>query len=107
MAIGKAHVKKGDLVQVLAGKDRDKRGKVLQVLAKDGKVVVEGINIIKRHTRPTRERPQGGVVERPAPMPISKVAVVCPACDRPTRIGHTDNGETRVRVCKRCGRVIE
>lgn len=108
MANPSAHVKKGDLVQVISGKDRDKRGKVLQVLPRDGKVVVEGVNIVKKHTKPTREMPQGGVVERPAPLALSKVLPVCPSCERPTRVGHevTPDG-ARLRVCRRCGKRID
>lgn len=103
----KVHVKKGDTVQVLSGEDRGKRGRVLEVRPKEGRVIVEGLNMIVRHTRPTRQMQQGGRVERPGPMDASKVMVVCPSCDRPSRFGkRRDDGDV-VRVCKRCGKAID
>mgnify|MGYP000153292250 CR=1 FL=1 len=104
----KVHVKKGDLVEVLRGDDRGKRGKVLQVMPRLGRVVVEGINIQKRHTRPTRTNPQGGVVERPGPIDSSKVMLVCPSCDKPTRYRRRREADgSLTRVCRRCGKAID
>ena len=116
-------IKKGDLVQILSGKDRGKQGKVLEALPKDGRVVVENLNIIKRHTKPRAIRDSsrlggpsmapGGVIDRPAPINVSNVMVVCPACDRPTRIGVTfkeiKGQKVRIRVCRRadCGQEID
>lgn len=102
------HVKKGDTVKVLSGKDAGRRGKVLRLFPSEGKVLVEGINLIKKHSRPTRDNPQGGVIEAPAPMPAAKVMVVCPKCNEPTRVSRkrTQAGEY-VRVCKRCGAEID
>lgn len=104
MAVARLRVKKGDTVVVLSGKDKDRRGKVIRVLPASGKVIVEGINIIKRHTKPSRTVPQGGVIERPGPMYVAKVMVVCPKCNKPTRVGRSvaEDGEL-VRVCKKCG----
>jgi len=111
-------IKKGDLVQVLAGKDRGKQGRVLDARPRDRSVIVENINIAKRHTKPRQrssggpgQLPQvdkGGIIDVPAPMPIAKVMLVCTHCDRPTRIAHTtlDNGK-RVRVCRHCGEQLE
>ena len=115
MAVTPMKVKKGDLVQVLSGKDRGKQGRVLESRPKESRVIVENLNIIKRHTRPRPMRnpsrmgaPQiqpGGVIEKPAPIPVSNVMVVCPTCNRPTRVGtlvkEAKGGTRRVRVCRR------
>ncbi|NPV54056.1 MAG: 50S ribosomal protein L24 [Firmicutes bacterium] len=107
MAQARLKVKKGDTVLILSGKDKGKKGKVLRVFPKDGKVSVEGINILKRHTKPTRTMPQGGVIEKPGPMPVGKVMVVCSKCNKPTRVGQVlaEDGDY-IRVCKRCGAEI-
>ena len=101
------HVRKGDLVAVIAGNYRGMRGKVLKVLPKKGRVIVEGINIVKRHTRPSQSNPQGGIIEKEAPIHLSNVLPVCPKCDRPTRVGRAwlEDGR-KVRVCKRCGEML-
>ncbi len=97
-------VKKNDIVVVRSGKDRGKKGKVLKVLAREGAVIVEKVNMIKRHTRPNPQKQiKGGVVEREAPVPAARVMVVCPECHVPTRVGHAVvEGGTRHRVCKKC-----
>src|SRR5918994_3496741 len=116
-------IKKGDLVQMLTGKDRGKQGRILEARPTEGRVVVENLNVVKRHTRPRPIRnasrmggPQiepGGVIEKPAPVPVANVMVVCPTCKRPTRVGVVVKelkGETvKVRVCKRadCGQEID
>jgi large subunit ribosomal protein L24 len=116
-------IKKGDLVQILSGKDRGKQGKVLEALPKAGRVVVENLNIVKRHTKPRAMRDSsrmggpamapGGVIDKPAPVNVSNVMVVCPACNRPTRVGITfkelKGQKVRVRVCRRadCGQEID
>jgi large subunit ribosomal protein L24 len=116
-------VRKGDLVHILSGKDRGKQGRVIDARPKDKKVVVENLNIVKRHTKP---RPiqnasrmggagmtPGGVIEKAAPLPVGNVMVVCPVCSRPTRVGmkeKEDHGQVvKVRVCKRqdCGEEID
>ena len=115
-------IKKGDVVQVLAGKDRGKQGRVLEARPRDRSVVVENLNLAKRHTkpRPIRDTSRmgganiipGGIIDRPMPLDISNVMVVCPTCNQPTRVGiavKEIKGETvRVRVCKRegCGQEI-
>lgn len=102
-------IKKNDEVYVLRGKDRGKTGRVLIVLPKDQKVVVEGVQMIKRHTRPNPQRNiKGGIVEKEAAIHISNVAIVCKNCKKHTRIEHkvlTDG--RRVRGCKKCGTTIE
>ena len=116
-------IHKGDLVQVLSGKDRGKQGRVIDARPNEGRVVVENLNIVKRHTKPrpirdanrmggTQMAP-GGVIDKPAPMAVSKVMVVCPSCNLPTRIGYVTKdikGEpVKIRVCKRdgCGQEID
>ncbi|WP_324668444.1 50S ribosomal protein L24 [Geochorda subterranea] len=104
----KLHVRKGDTVEVIRGDDAGKRGKVLQVFPAKGRIVVEGVNIQKRHTRPTRTNPQGGVIEKPGPIDSSKVMLVCPGCDKPSRYRRQRSGDGElVRVCVRCGKMID
>lgn len=104
----KLHVKKGDSVVVLSGKDKGKKGKVIEALPKKAKVVVEGVNKVKRHTKPTQQMPQGGILVKEAPLHSAKVMLVCPACDKPTRIKKTAlaNGKL-ARTCKHCGEIID
>jgi large subunit ribosomal protein L24 len=119
----KMKVKKGDLVQVLAGKDRGKQGRVIEARPSERRVIVENLNVAKRHTKPrpikdasrmggTQIIP-GGIIEKPAPIPVSNVMVVCPVCGNPTRVGVVEKdvkGEiVRVRMCKRegCGQEID
>jgi large subunit ribosomal protein L24 len=99
----KLHVKKGDYVMVISGKDAGKKGKVIEVLTKKGRVVVEKTNIVKRHTKPSQAMPQGGIVSKEAPMASSNVMLYCQECNSVTRVSVklTDNG--KVRVCKHCG----
>ncbi len=104
----KLHVKRGDTVEVLHGKYRGKRGKVLRVLPKQGRIIVEGVMVVKRHTKPNEKLPTGGIVEKELPIPASKVMVVCTRCGRRARVGHhvLEDG-TKVRVCRRCGEFID
>lgn len=103
----KIHVKTGDTVIVLSGKDRGKKGKVLQVSPKENKVIVEKINMVKKHVKPRRMGEQGGIVKAEGAMYASKVQLVCPRCNEPTRVGHKvyDDG-TKARICKKCGESI-
>jgi large subunit ribosomal protein L24 len=96
-------VKKGDTVLVLIGKDRGKTGKILAALPREGRIVVEGRNIVKKHVRPRRAGEKGQRVEVPAPMPVSRVQLLCPSCGKPTRVGiqRTADG-VRQRQCKKC-----
>jgi large subunit ribosomal protein L24 len=103
------HVRKGDQVEVLTGKERTKRGTVMRVLAKDNKVIVEGINVAKKHQRQTKARVKGGIIDRDMPINASSVALVCPK-DGAVRVGYEYKTEgdrrSKVRVCKRCGREL-
>lgn len=100
-------IKKGDEVEVIAGKDIGKRGEVLNVDREKDRVMVEGINIVHRHTQPSRQNQQGGIVENEAPIHVSNVQLICPSCGEKTRIGadFMDDG-TKVRVCKKCDEII-
>ncbi len=107
MSLIKLHVKKGDTVVVLSGKDKGKQGKIITAMPKAGKVIVEGINKVKRHSKPSLKVPQGGIITKEMPMHVCKVQLVCPACNKPTRIGHKEVNGKNSRVCKKCGEVIE
>jgi large subunit ribosomal protein L24 len=119
----KMKIKKGDLVQVLTGKDRGKQGRVLEARPRERRVIVENLNVVKRHQRPRPIRDTsrmggtqiapGGIIEKAAAVPVANVMVVCPTCKRPTRVGIKERegkgGTVRVRVCKRegCGQEID
>lgn len=101
------HIRKGDTVEVLKGKDAGRRGKVLKVDPEARRLVVEGINRAKKHVRPSQSNPQGGVVDWELPVDASNVMLVCGGCERPTRVTRRRvGGKTIVRVCKRCDREI-
>ena len=101
--MNKLSIKKDDLVVVLSGKDKGKQGKILSVLPKESKVVVEGVNVVSRHTKPRKQGDQGGIIKKEAPIYACKVQKVCPKCNKPTRIGHKVEGGKKVRICKKCG----
>ncbi len=104
----KLHVKKGDKVKVLSGKDKGKEGIIILASPKTGKVMIENINKVKRHTKPSQANPQGGIIVKEAAMSSSKVMLVCPACNKATRIKKTElaNGKF-ARACKKCGEVVD
>jgi large subunit ribosomal protein L24 len=97
-------IKKGDRVRVLTGKDRGKEGVVMFALPREGKVIVEGVNVAKKHQKRTRATMQGGIIDKDMPIPVSNVAIISPSDGKPTRVGYrlTPEGE-KVRVCKRTG----
>ncbi len=103
----KLHVKKGDTVEIISGKDKSKRGKVLAAFPKQGKVIVEGINLLTKHQKPRGAGQQGGIIHQEGPIYASKVMLVCNKCNKRTRVGRKilDDG-TKVRVCKVCNEVI-
>ncbi len=114
--MSKVHVKTGDTVILLTGKYEDKftskgdrkTGKIVEVSPKEDKVIVEGINIITKHVKPTRMGEKGGIIRTEAPVYASKVQLVCPKCGKPTRVGHTfDDDGKKLRVCKKCGKSFE
>ena len=103
----KMSIKKGDTVVVLSGKDKGKKGQVIAVLPQDGKVVVEKINMVSRHTKPRKQGDEGGIIQKEAPLYACKVQRVCPKCDQATRPAHKILADgKKVRVCKKCGAEI-
>lgn len=106
--MGKVHVKKGDLVYVLTGKDRSKTGKVLSVDAKNNRVVVEGVNLVTKHRKPSAKMQQGGIETREASIHASNVMLVCDKTKKPTKVSHKvlDNGD-KVRISKASGEAVE
>ena len=105
--MSKVHVKTGDTVVVLSGKDKGKKGKVLAVSPKEGKVIVEKVNIVSKHIKPRRMGEPGGIIKAEGAMYASKVQIVCPRCKQPTRVGHKiyDDG-TKSRICVKCGEAL-
>ena len=105
--MNKMSIRKDDLVVVLSGRDKGKQGKVLEVHPKAGKVVVEKVNVVSRHTKPRQQGEQGGILKKEAPLYASKVQRVCPKCSKPTRPAHKVLADgKKVRVCKKCGAEI-
>lgn len=100
---GRMRIRKGDRVRVLSGKERGMDGTVMRAMPGQGRVIVEGRNVARRHTRPQRPTMQGGIIDKDLPMPVSKVAILCSQCG-PTRIGiRFDDLGQKVRICKKCG----
>lgn len=103
-------VRTGDNVLVISGRERGKTGQISRVLRKEERVIVGGLNFVKRHTKPRPGVVQAGIIEKEAPIHVSNVMLICPACNRPTRVGHRmfeeAGGQRKMRVCKRCGEII-
>jgi large subunit ribosomal protein L24 len=102
------HIRKGDTVIVVAGKEKGKRGRVLRLLTKKDRVLVERVMMVKRHTKPSQKHPHGGIVEKEGSLEISNVRLYCPKCEKPVRTGirMRDDGKKQ-RLCKKCGEVFE
>jgi large subunit ribosomal protein L24 len=103
-------IKKGDTVEVIAGNDRGLRGEVMRVIPQQERLVVSGVNVVKKHQRPIRAgrgEVQPGIIEFEAPIHMSNVMPVCPACDRPTRVGFEWQEGRKVRICKACGQALD
>ena len=97
-------IRKGDRIRVLTGKDRGKEGNVMRAMPREGKVIVDGVNVARKSQRPTRTTQQGGIIDKDMPLPVSNVALVCPSCGKPTRVGFKiDASGAKVRMCKKCG----
>lgn len=99
-------IRKGDMVQVMAGKEKGKTGKVLGVLKDAGRVLVENLNLVKRHTKPSQKNPNGGVLQKEASLNYSNVLLLCPKCSRGVRVGVKVEKEKKIRVCKKCSQSI-
>jgi ribosomal protein L24, bacterial/organelle len=97
-------LRKGDQVQVIAGKDLGKTGEITRVLIDADKVIVDGVNVAKRHQRATKATMQGGIIDKDMPIHVSNVAIVCTSCGKHTRIGYRIDGDAKVRVCRKCGK---
>ena len=104
--MARMNVKKGDEVIVIAGKDKGKTGKVLHAIPSQDKVVVEGVAIVKRHTKPTQKMPQGGIIEKEAAIHVSNVMPFCSTCKKGVRVAHTIENGTKTRVCRKCGKAL-
>lgn len=107
MSVTKLHVKKGDTVIILSGKDKGKHGKIITSLPKKGMVIVEDINKVKRHTKPSLKSPQGGIISKEMPIHACKVLPICPECNKPTRVAHKRINGKYSRTCKHCGQPID
>lgn len=105
--IKKVHVKTGDTVVVLSGKERGKKGKIIAVSPKEGKVIIEGVNMVSKHVKPKKMGEAGGIIKAEGAMYASKVQLVCPSCDKATRIVHkiSEDGKKQ-RICKKCGKTL-
>ena len=104
-------IRKGDNVEVITGKQKGKKGVVERILVEEKRVIVEGVNMVKRHQkggmdRAGKSRLQGGIIEKPAPMDVSDVMLVCPHCNLKTRVGFKKDGKKKMRICKQCGKEI-
>ena len=96
-------IKKGDNVEVLSGNDKGKKGEVLEVLPKDNKVIVKGVNVRKKHVKPRKQGDEGGIISVECAINSSKVNVVCPKCGKATKVGYSEEKDKKIRVCKKCG----
>lgn len=111
--LAKMKIKKGDTVLIITGKDKGKQGTVSRAMPQDNKVIVEGLNIVKKHVRPQGQTRQGGVIEKAMPIQVSNTMLICTECGEPTRVGYdrrplgSDQKLRPVRVCKKCRKVIE
>ena len=111
--LAKMNIKKGDTVLIITGKDRGKQGTVSRSLPQESKVIVEGLNLVKKHTRPRGQTQQGGIIEKAMPIHVSNTMLICSECSQPTRVAHdrrplgVDQKMRLVRVCKKCHKIIE
>ncbi|MEJ2202007.1 MAG: 50S ribosomal protein L24 [Desulfuromonadaceae bacterium] len=108
MAAKKLHVKKDDMVMIIAGKEKGKTGKVARTFPEKGRLTVEGLNIVKRHSRPSQQNQEGGIVEKEAALSASNVLLLCGACNKPTRTGiRVLEDGNKVRYCKKCNEIVD
>lgn len=103
---GNPKIRKGDMVEIIAGREKGKTGKILKVMRSNNRVVVEKLNLIKRHTKPTQKSPQGGILEKEGSISYSNVLLLCPKCNSGVRIGVKVQGDKKLRICKKCGESI-
>jgi len=98
--------KKNDAVIITAGKDKGKKGKIEKVFPRQGKVLVPGLNLYKKHTKPRGQKQPGGIIDIARPFPVGNVAFLCPKCNQPTRLGYQLSGKTKQRFCRKCKQII-
>jgi large subunit ribosomal protein L24 len=103
----KMHVKKGDTVKVISGKDKGKEGKILEAYPSKSRVLVEGVNMVKKHSKPSQANPQGGILNQEAPIHVSNVMPLDPKTNEPTRVGYKEENGKKVRVAKKSGEVLD
>jgi len=101
-------IKKGDTVLIISGKDKNKKGKVLEALSKERKILVEGVNLVKKHQKPKKTGEKGQIIQLPKPIDISNAKLICSKCGKPARVGYkiiagTKNQKSKIRICKKCG----
>jgi large subunit ribosomal protein L24 len=99
-------IKKGDQVLIIKGKDRGRVGKVIKALPKENRVVIEGLNLVKKHIKPRRQGEKGKIIEVPRPIFVNNVKLICPHCSKPTRVGYKFEGQEKYRYCKKCQKLI-
>jgi large subunit ribosomal protein L24 len=99
-------IKKGDKVVMIQGKDRGKLSEVERVIPKKNRAVVRGLNMAKKHVRPTQKNPKGGIIDQATPIDVSNLKLICPKCQKATRIGYQNTGDEKNRKCKKCGEII-
>ena len=95
-------IKKSDTVLIISGKDRGRKGKVLEVFPKEGKILVEGANLMRKHQKPRKAGEKGQIIQLPKPIAISNVKLICPKCGKPTKVGHKVVNKNKARICKKC-----
>lgn len=100
-------LKKNDNVLIIRGKDRNKTGKIQKVMPKFSKIVVTGINVAKKHAKPSRKYPRGGILNITLPIPANNVMIICPNCRKITRVAHKKNKDINLRICKKCGESLD
>ena len=105
--MSKINIKRDDTVQVIAGVDKGKKGKVMRVNPETGRIIVQNVNMVTRHTKPRRQGEEGGRLAKEGTIDASNVMLVCPRCNKPTRIGHMIEENKKFRACKRCGKKID
>lgn len=100
-------IKKGDTVLVVAGKEKGKAGKVTKAIPKDNKIIVAGLNVAKKHAKPSKKNPHGGIIDLHAPINVSNVMIICPRCSKATKIGHKVTEKSKFRICKKCNESLD
>ncbi|MGN0766963.1 MAG: 50S ribosomal protein L24 [Christensenellales bacterium] len=105
--MNKLNVKTNDTVLVIAGKDKGKKGKIMKAMPEQERVVVQGVNMVTRHTKPRKQGDEGGRIQKEAAIHVSNVMLVCPKCNKPTRVAHAEEGGKKVRLCKQCNKAID